>query len=187
MPAYQPFELHALFVAAFNGGDVDALMALYGPNAGRRRQVRDGLGTPPGRARDMARAAGTHDASHTRRDRVVRWADCTPWRLSSRAELSPRTFCTFRRELSSPRDHLRSSFSHTTRQPHSHAKSRLARSTSWRLCASPHRMPPTSWDHVHEFRLYVQVRSSREARSTIRRHIEPSPRRSRYWGLPLRS
>ena len=33
MPAYQPFELHALFVAAFNGGDVDALMALYEPNA----------------------------------------------------------------------------------------------------------------------------------------------------------
>jgi uncharacterized protein (TIGR02246 family) len=33
MPAYQPAELHALFVDAFNRGDVDALLALYEPDA----------------------------------------------------------------------------------------------------------------------------------------------------------
>lgn len=33
MPAYQPFELHALFAEEFNRGDVDALLALYEPTA----------------------------------------------------------------------------------------------------------------------------------------------------------
>ena len=33
MPAYNPAEIHALFSAAFNAGDVEALVALYEPNA----------------------------------------------------------------------------------------------------------------------------------------------------------
>ena len=33
MPAHRPAELHALFVEAFNRGDVEALMALYEPGA----------------------------------------------------------------------------------------------------------------------------------------------------------
>jgi uncharacterized protein (TIGR02246 family) len=33
MPAYQPADLHNLFRAAFNCGDVDALVALYEPDA----------------------------------------------------------------------------------------------------------------------------------------------------------
>jgi uncharacterized protein (TIGR02246 family) len=33
MPAYNPAEIHTLFRHAFNVGDVDALIALYEPNA----------------------------------------------------------------------------------------------------------------------------------------------------------
>ena len=33
MPAKTPQELQSLFVAAFNSGDLDALLALYEPNA----------------------------------------------------------------------------------------------------------------------------------------------------------
>lgn len=33
MPAYHPVELHALFLDAFNRGDVNAVLALYEPNA----------------------------------------------------------------------------------------------------------------------------------------------------------
>lgn len=33
MPAKTPQELQPLFVAVFNGGDLDALLALYEPNA----------------------------------------------------------------------------------------------------------------------------------------------------------
>ena len=33
MPAYSPAEVHTLFRNAFNLGDVDALIALYEPNA----------------------------------------------------------------------------------------------------------------------------------------------------------
>jgi len=33
MPAYHPAELHALFLDAFNRGDVRAVVALYEPNA----------------------------------------------------------------------------------------------------------------------------------------------------------
>lgn len=33
MPAYNPAEIHTLFQHAFNLGDVDALIALYEPNA----------------------------------------------------------------------------------------------------------------------------------------------------------
>ena len=33
MPATTPQEIHALFVEAFNRGDIDALVALYEPNA----------------------------------------------------------------------------------------------------------------------------------------------------------
>ena len=33
MPAYKPGEIHTLFRQAFNLGDVDALSALYEPNA----------------------------------------------------------------------------------------------------------------------------------------------------------
>jgi len=33
MPAYKPSEIHALFLDAFNCGDVEALVALYEPNA----------------------------------------------------------------------------------------------------------------------------------------------------------
>src|SRR5258708_18901565 len=33
MPAYQPAEIHDLFRHAFNLGDVEALIALYEPNA----------------------------------------------------------------------------------------------------------------------------------------------------------
>ncbi len=33
MPAYSPAEIHPLFCSAFNFGDVEALIALYEPNA----------------------------------------------------------------------------------------------------------------------------------------------------------
>ena len=33
MPAYNPGEIHTLFADAFNVGDVDALLALYEPDA----------------------------------------------------------------------------------------------------------------------------------------------------------
>ena len=33
MPAHKPEEVHALFIDAFNRGDVEALVALYEPNA----------------------------------------------------------------------------------------------------------------------------------------------------------
>jgi uncharacterized protein (TIGR02246 family) len=33
MPAYSPAEIHTLFLHAFNLGDVEALIALYEPNA----------------------------------------------------------------------------------------------------------------------------------------------------------
>ena len=33
MPAYQPADLHKLFRAAFNRGDLEALVALYEPDA----------------------------------------------------------------------------------------------------------------------------------------------------------
>lgn len=33
MPAYNPAEIHALFSAAFNAGDVEAMTALFEPNA----------------------------------------------------------------------------------------------------------------------------------------------------------
>jgi uncharacterized protein (TIGR02246 family) len=33
MPAYSPAEIHTLFLRAFNLGDVDALIALYEPDA----------------------------------------------------------------------------------------------------------------------------------------------------------
>ena len=33
MPAYSPAEIHTLFCAAYNLGDVEALMALYEPDA----------------------------------------------------------------------------------------------------------------------------------------------------------
>jgi uncharacterized protein (TIGR02246 family) len=33
MPVHQPFEIHKLFLDAFNRGDVEALVALYEPTA----------------------------------------------------------------------------------------------------------------------------------------------------------
>jgi ketosteroid isomerase-like protein len=33
MPAYSPAEIHALFRSAFSLGDIEALIALYEPNA----------------------------------------------------------------------------------------------------------------------------------------------------------
>ena len=33
MPAHNPAEIHALFLGAFNRGDVEAVVALYEPNA----------------------------------------------------------------------------------------------------------------------------------------------------------